>query len=95
MPAELIALPPVAFALWLLVNATGSLTRWSLRERAGIALGGAVVAGPLALALIGLFGWLLLVALLTVGLTAFALVRRAGRIPQRPGGGRPWALPRP
>lgn len=95
VPAELIALPPVAFALWLLVNAIGLLERWSLRERVGITLGGAVVAGPLALALLGLFGWLLLVAVLTVGLTAFAVARRAGRLPHRPGRGRPWALPRP
>ena len=93
MPVELIALPPVAFALWLLVNATGMLDNWSLRERVAIALGGAVVVGPLSLALLGPFGWLLLLAVLTIGLTAFAIARRSGRLPHRPGG--PWALPRP
>jgi len=91
VPAELIALPPVAFALWLLASASGL----PLRERVGIALGGAVVVGPLSLVLLGLFGWLLLVAVLTVGLTAFAVARRAGRLPHRSGASRFWALPRP
>ena len=95
MPAELIALPPVAFVLWLLVGATGGFGRWSLRERAGMVLGGAVVMGPLALAALGLFGWLLLIAVLTVALTAYAIVRRSGRLTRRPGPRGPWALPRP
>ena len=95
MPAELIALPPVAFALWLLAGAVGAPARWSPRERAGMVLGAAVVVGPLALAAVGLFGWLLLIAALTTTLTAYASARRSGRFPRRPRGSGRWALPRP
>lgn len=83
MPVELIALPPVAFALWLLACAPGGLADWPARERAGMVTGAAVVLGPLALALLGLFGWLLLVAIVTVALTLFAAARRADRLPHR------------
>ena len=95
MPAELISLPPVAFALWLLAGATGATARWSLRERTGIVLGAAVVMGPLALAALGPFGWLLLLAVLTVALTVFGIARRAGRLTRHPDAGGRWALPRP
>ena len=95
MPVELIALPPVAFALWLLAAAAGLSERWTPRERAGTVLGGALVAGPLALAALGLFAWLLLVTVLTAALTAYAIVRRHRRLPGQRGGRSPWALPRP
>ena len=95
VPAELIALPPVAFALWSLAAAAGLPERWSLRERAGMVLGAAVVLGPLALAALGLFGWLLMIAALTAVITAYAFARRDGRRPRRPSGSGPWALPRP
>ncbi|CAA9482249.1 MAG: hypothetical protein AVDCRST_MAG38-2111 [uncultured Solirubrobacteraceae bacterium] len=95
MPAELIALPPVAFALWLLAGATGGSGRWSLRERVGVVLGASVGIGPLALAALGLFGWLLLIAALTVGLTTYAVARRSSRLTRPRGPGRSWALPRP
>lgn len=95
VPVELIALPPVAFAMWLLVDATGLLDRWTLRERIGMALAAAMVAGPLSLSLLGLFACLLLLAALTAGLTAFAILRRSGRRPRRPGGAGRWALLRP
>ena len=85
----------MAFALWLLAGAAGGPARWSARERMGVVLGAAVVMGPLALAALGLFGWLLLIAVLTVALTAYATVRRGGRIARRPGPRGPWALPRP
>ena len=83
MPIELIALPPVAFALWLLACAPGGLPHWAVRERAGVAIGAGVVLGPLALALLGLFGWLLVLAVVTVALTLFAAARRADRLPRR------------
>ena len=95
MPAELIALPPVAFALWLLAAAVGAPARWPLRERAAFVLGAAVVLGPLALAGLGLFGWLVLIAGLTVTLTVYAIARRGERLSRRLGGSGPWALPRP
>ena len=96
MPAELIALPPVAFALWLLAGAAAESARWSPRERAGMVLGGAVILGPLALAAFGLFGWLLLIAALTAGLTAYALARRGRWLSRRERAhGNFWALPRP
>ena len=85
----------MAFALWSLAGASGGIARWSLRERAGMVLGAAVVMGPLALATLGLFGWLLLIAVLTVALTAYAIARRGGRLTRRPGPGGPWVLPRP
>ena len=94
MPAELIALPPVAFALWLLAGAAGAPARWPLRERAAFVVGAAVVVGPLALAALGLFGWLVLIAGLTTALTVYALVRRDERLPRRLGGSGPWVLPR-
>ncbi|CAA9479912.1 MAG: hypothetical protein AVDCRST_MAG65-1380 [uncultured Solirubrobacteraceae bacterium] len=95
MPPELISLPPVAFALWLLAGAAGLPERWSLRERAGMVVGAAMVLGPLALAALGLFGWLLLIAALTLAITAYALARRGERLPRRAGRSGPWALPRP
>ncbi len=95
MPAELIALPPVAFALWLLAGSAGLPERWSTRERAGMVLGAAVVVGPLALAALGLFGWLMLIAALTLAFTAYAVARRGDRPARRRGGSGPWALPRP
>ena len=95
MPFELIALPPVAFALWLLCGAAGMPERWSPRDRAGMVLGAAVVIGPLALAALGLFGWLLLISGLSAALTAFAFARRGGRLPRRPRARAPWALPPP
>ena len=95
MPAELIALPPVAFALWLLSGGAGAPGRWSPRERAGMVLGAAVVIGPLALAALGLFGWLLLIVALTAAVTVYAFVRRSGRLERRSGAGGRWALPRP
>ena len=95
VPAELIALPPVAFALWLLAGAAEAPARWPLRERAAGVLGSAVVLGPLALAGLGLFGWLLLIAGLTVALTVYATARHGERLSRRPGGSGQWALPRP
>ena len=95
VPPELIALPPVAFALWLLTGAASVPGHWSLRERAGMVVGAAMVLGPLALAALGPFGWLLLIAALTLALTAYALARRGVRLPRRPGRSGPWALPRP
>ncbi len=95
MPPELIALPPLAFALWLLAGSAGVSERWSLRERTGMVLGAAVVLGPLALAALGLFGWLLMIAGLTLALTVYAIARRSDWLPRRSRGGGPWALPRP
>ena len=95
MPVELIALPPVAFALWLLAGAAGMPDRWSPREQAGMVLGAAVVVGPLALAALGPFGWLLLIAGLTAVVTAYALTRRGNRLARRPRSSGFWALPRP
>ena len=95
MPAELIALPPVAFALWLLAGAAGMREHSSLRERAGMVVGAATVLGPLALAALGPFGWLLLIAGLTAALTLYAFVRRGARRTRRRGENRSWALPRP
>ncbi len=87
-----------ALARWLfseiwesLAAAAGLPERWSLRERAGMVLGAAVVLGPLALAALGLFGWLLMIA----ALTAYAVARRGDRVARRRGGNGPWALPRP
>jgi len=88
VPIEIIALPPVAFALWLLACAPGGLPHWSVRERAGVATGAGVVLGPLALALFGLFGWLLMLAVVTVALTVFAWGRRSQRLSHRRPGGR-------
>jgi hypothetical protein len=95
VPPELIALPPVAFALWLLAGSAGGSDRWSARERAGMVAGGAVVVGPIALATLGLFGWLLLIAALTAALTAYAVARRSARFSRRVGGRNPWVLPPP
>ena len=96
VPAELIALPPVAFALWLVAGAPNGLAHWPARDRAGVVIGAAVVLGPLALALLGLFGWLLLMVVVTAALTGFATARRADRLPRHGDrGSRRVAVPEP
>lgn len=66
------------------------------RRASDSALGAALLLGPLALALLGLFGWLMLLAVATVALTIFASARRADRLPRRHSGkGGRWAVPRP
>jgi hypothetical protein len=83
VPIELIALPPVAFALWLLACAPGCLDRLAVRERIGVVTGAAILLGPLALALLGVFGWLLLLAILTVAMTVFAAAGGTDRLRRR------------
>ena len=91
---ELIALPPVAFALWLAASTPATLASWPARDRAGMALGGGLLLGPLALSLVGLFGWLLVLCVATVSLTAVAAVRRAARTQRDDDEHGHWALPR-
>ncbi len=82
MPPELLSLPPLALALWLVVFEQGTASDHG-RERVAIVLGGSVLLGPLALAVLGFFGWLLLVIIIALTLIAFAVGRHAGLLPRR------------
>jgi hypothetical protein len=63
MPEALLSLAPTALVLWLLTVGREPSQSWSpTREQLAMVTGGAVLLGPLALALLGFFGWLLLVA---------------------------------
>lgn len=87
MPPELLSLPPLALALWLLVFEQGTASDHG-RERLAVVLGGSVVLGPLALAVLGFFGWLLLVIVVALALIVFAVARHAGLLPGH------WRLPK-
>ena len=93
VPVELIVLPPLACAIWLLVSAKGDIGDRPVRERAGMVLGGAALLGPVALWALGLFWWLVLLAGATLAVTASASARRADRPPARSRDDRTPALP--
>ncbi len=88
MPAELLSLPPLALALWLLIFEQGTTSDHG-RERLAVVLGGSILLGPVALAVLGFFGWLLLVIVSALALIALAVGRHGGllrghwRLPKR------------
>ena len=72
--APLLAFIPVALALTLvaLAHDGGTLTRARMAQIAGVAL----VAGPLAIELVGFLAWLGLVAAAVTALTTYASLRQ-------------------
>jgi hypothetical protein len=76
MPEALLSLAPTALVLWLLTFGHDGSRSWPpSREQLAMVLGGAIIIGPLALALVGFFGWLLLVAAGTLMMLLWATIR--------------------
>ena len=84
MSALLLSAIPTGLAAWLLLFGHDGAHRWPPRpQQVALVVGAGLLLGPVAIHALGPVGWLALIVALTTALTAYAALRRSGRLPVR------------